>query len=99
MYRRMRCAKIVATFGPSRSTPVKLRDLFLAGADVFRLNFSHGTQSEHRSHCSIELTPGQRFRLDLDWPSIAPQPSCTKKESIISKARARRWIAMAWLPT
>ena len=46
--RRTRQTKIVATVGPSTATPDKLRQLFLAGVDVFRLNFSHGRQEDHR---------------------------------------------------
>lgn len=34
--------KIVATLGPSTESPAMIRKLILAGADVFRLNFSHG---------------------------------------------------------
>ncbi len=39
--------KIVATIGPASRDPATLRDLVEAGADVFRLNFSHGTHDEH----------------------------------------------------
>jgi pyruvate kinase len=39
--------KIVATIGPASRTPEVLRQLIEAGADVFRLNFSHGTHEEH----------------------------------------------------
>ena len=39
--------KIVATVGPASRSPVMLRALATAGVDVFRLNFSHGTQAEH----------------------------------------------------
>lgn len=35
--------KIVATVGPATESPEKLRDLIIAGVDVFRLNFAHGT--------------------------------------------------------
>lgn len=45
---RRRRVKIIATLGPSSSDPKVLRTLFEAGADVFRLNFSHGTQDDHR---------------------------------------------------
>ena len=48
--RRRRSAKIVATLGPSSSTPEVISALFAAGADVFRLNFSHGSHEEHRAH-------------------------------------------------
>ena len=46
--RRHRLAKIVATLGPASSSPEMLERLFLAGADVFRLNFSHGSHDDHR---------------------------------------------------
>ena len=46
--RRRRSAKIVATLGPSSSAPDRIRALFEAGVDVFRLNFSHGTHEDHR---------------------------------------------------
>ena len=45
--RRARQTKIVATIGPGSGTEEKLASLFQAGADVFRLNFSHGTHEEH----------------------------------------------------
>ncbi|MDQ7842594.1 MAG: pyruvate kinase [Armatimonadota bacterium] len=38
---------IVATLGPATCTPELVRRLIEAGADVFRLNFSHGTQETH----------------------------------------------------
>ncbi len=45
--RRRRRTKIIATIGPASSTPEILARLFQAGADVFRLNFSHGTHEDH----------------------------------------------------
>ena len=44
---RNRRAKIVATLGPSCETEKTIEELFLAGVDVFRLNFSHGSQEDH----------------------------------------------------
>ena len=46
--RRQRKAKIIATLGPASSDIEKMAELFEAGADVFRLNFSHGTHEDHR---------------------------------------------------
>ena len=43
----MRKAKIVVTLGPSSNTHQLIEELAIAGADVFRLNFSHGTHSNH----------------------------------------------------
>ena len=51
--RRTRNAKIVATLGPASSTEETVRRLFLAGVDVFRLNFSHGTPEDHSRRVSI----------------------------------------------
>jgi pyruvate kinase len=45
--RRLTRTKIVSTLGPSSSTEERLAQLFEAGVDVFRLNFSHGTHDEH----------------------------------------------------
>jgi len=39
--------KIVCTIGPASRAPEMLRELMLAGMDVARLNFSHGSQSYH----------------------------------------------------
>lgn len=44
--RRNRNVKIVATLGPASSDKPMIRDLFNAGADVFRLNMSHGSHEE-----------------------------------------------------
>lgn len=40
--------KQLATLGPASSTPEMIEKLFLAGADVFRLNFSHGSQEQKK---------------------------------------------------
>lgn len=45
---RNRRAKIVATLGPASNTYATIRQLYEAGADVFRLNFSHGTHQDHQ---------------------------------------------------
>ena len=41
-----RRTKIVATLGPATDDPAVLEQLLAAGADVLRVNFSHGTQEQ-----------------------------------------------------
>ena len=48
--KRNRKAKILATLGPSSSNKKTIEDLFTAGCDVFRLNFSHGDIEVHRKN-------------------------------------------------
>src|SRR6185436_5620369 len=74
--RRRRSAKIVATLGPSSSTPERIRALFEAGVDVFRLNFSHGSQQNHRicfeAVRSLESMAGRPIGIlaDLQGPKL-----------------------------
>ena len=46
-------AKILATLGPATSSAQKIRALVDAGADVFRMNLSHGTHDDHRRRYEI----------------------------------------------
>ena len=48
----MRHTKIVATLGPACSSPEVLRELLLAGVDIIRLNFSHGSHESHAASCA-----------------------------------------------
>jgi pyruvate kinase len=51
--RRRRRTKIIATLGPASSTAEVMARLFQAGADVFRLNFSHGTHEDHAARFAL----------------------------------------------
>ena len=72
----LRRTKIVATLGPSTSTPEQLEALVLAGVDVARLNFSHGTADDHRERArlvrEIAARQGRFVALmgDLQGPKI-----------------------------
>src|SRR5689334_3147296 len=74
--RRHRNAKIVATLGPASSSPEMIRALFEAGADVFRLNFSHGTHDDHMRRFeairAVERKLGRPIGIlqDLQGPKI-----------------------------
>ncbi|MGH1402740.1 MAG: pyruvate kinase [Alphaproteobacteria bacterium] len=45
--RRNRQTKILATIGPASSDEKMIEELFQAGVDLFRLNFSHGSHEDH----------------------------------------------------
>lgn len=51
--KRNRHTKIVATLGPASDNKDILTKLVKAGADVFRLNFSHGTHEDHKKRLDI----------------------------------------------
>jgi pyruvate kinase len=51
--RRRRNAKIIATLGPATRTPRQIETLHRRGADVFRLNFSHGTHDDVKALIAI----------------------------------------------
>ena len=44
-----RQTKILATLGPSTTSIEEIENIFLAGANAFRLNFSHGTYEDHQA--------------------------------------------------
>ena len=88
--RRMRKAKIVATLGPASSDPARIRELFEAGADVFRLNFSHGVPDDHRQRVDQLRALEKKYNhpiailMDLQGPKlrlgvIGKQPMELKK--------------------
>src|SRR5229473_690972 len=74
--RRLRSAKIVATLGPASASPERLRALFDAGVDVFRLNFSHGSHAEKRQLFAdirrVESDTGRPIGIlaDLQGPKL-----------------------------
>ena len=74
--RRERFTKIVATLGPATSSPEQLRALFEAGADVFRLNFSHGTHDDHKHRVDLLRAMEKQYKypiavlMDLQGPKL-----------------------------
>lgn len=63
----MRKTKIVCTLGPATDKPGVLRDMMLAGMNVARFNFSHGTHAEHKKR----LEALKKLRKELDIPVAA----------------------------
>jgi pyruvate kinase len=74
--RRDRNVKIVATLGPASSTYEMIRKLHEAGADVFRLNMSHGTHDDiaarHAIIRQVEADVGTPIGIlaDLQGPKL-----------------------------
>ena len=68
--------KIIATVGPASNTKEKLTELVKAGADIFRLNFSHGSHEDHLKVIKLvreineELGTHVALLQDLQGPKI-----------------------------
>ena len=63
---RNRKVKIVATLGPASDTKSEIKKMFLAGADIFRLNMSHG------DHTAVE----KRHKILRDLENEFSRPIC-----------------------
>lgn len=72
----LRRTKIVATLGPSTESPEILEAIIRAGANVVRMNFSHGTAEDHKNRAQkvreIAAKLGRHVALlgDLQGPKI-----------------------------
>ena len=73
---RGRKVKILATTGPATANPDVLRNLFLAGADAFRVNMSHGEHEVHAQTIANIRALEREFRrpiailADLQGPKL-----------------------------
>ncbi len=74
--RRYRNSKVVATLGPASSSWEMIERLLLAGVDVFRLNFSHGSYDAHAAVYSNIRQVGKKHHhnttilADLQGPKL-----------------------------
>lgn len=77
--------KILATIGPSSATREQIEKLIDAGADAFRINFSHGTHEEHKARVKIirqlEKEKGRFISIlaDLQGPKLRVGTFCEDK--------------------
>ena len=60
----MRKTKIICTLGPATDDKNVLRGLMLAGMDVARVNFSHGSHEEHQ----VRIDTVKELREELGLP-------------------------------
>ena len=71
-----RATKIVATLGPSSSSPEVLERMIRAGVDVVRLNFSHGMAQDHIDRATLVREVAKKagkevaIMADLQGPKI-----------------------------
>src|SRR6184192_3649402 len=93
--RRLRSAKIVATIGPASAGGERLRALFDAGVDVFRLNFSHGTHDEHRARFAeirqVESDTGRPIGIlaDMQGPKLRVGNFANGRAELVAGERFR----------
>jgi pyruvate kinase len=72
----LRRTKIVATLGPASSDPKVLSRMIDAGLDVVRVNFSHGSATEHRRQVELVRALARKAEravgvlIDLQGPKI-----------------------------
>ncbi|MGR3548602.1 MAG: pyruvate kinase [Roseovarius sp.] len=93
--RRNRNVKIVATLGPASSDYDTIRALHEAGADVFRLNMSHGTQADiaerHRIIRQVEADLDSPIAIlgDLQGPKLRVGVFAKGEEELVAGAAFR----------
>lgn len=61
----MRRTRILATLGPSSDDAATIQALMSAGADAFRLNFSHGTVDGHAASCALVRAVARDMGRDI----------------------------------
>jgi pyruvate kinase len=69
-----RRTKIVATIGPATRSVETMVELIEAGADVFRLNFSHGTRSDHAENVERAREAASRAGREIGLLGDLPGP-------------------------
>lgn len=73
---RRRKVRVLATLGPASRSPEMIRKLFVAGADAFRVNMSHGAHEDHAQAIAAiralekELNRPTTILADLQGPKL-----------------------------
>jgi pyruvate kinase len=70
----MRSTKIVATIGPSCQEPDVLTAMIVAGMDVARLNFAHGTREQHAETAGLIREAAERAGREVAILGDLPGP-------------------------
>lgn len=83
----MRQTKIIATVGPASDSDSVLDALIAAGADIFRLNFSHGTHESHAATFARVRQAAARAKREVAILQLERVPRAQK--DITRRARRR----------
>ena len=101
MSRRLRRTKIVTTLGPATDRDNNLEKVIAAGANVVRMNFSHGTAEDHqlradkvreiaaklgRQLLSLAIYRGRKFA------SLPSKKAKFSSISVINSCSTRTWV-------
>ena len=90
----MKKTKIVCTIGPSVSTYEMIKKLILSGMNVARLNFSHGTHSDHLKVINIikELSEETNKKIGILLDTKGPDIRVGDFENIIHITNGKEYI-------
>jgi pyruvate kinase len=94
---RLAKTKIVATLGPASSSYTVLRKMVVAGLNVARLNFSHGSHKEHLHRMELVRKINKKYRRhirimqDLEGFRIRVQRFKGKKTKTLNR-KATVWL-------
>lgn len=97
--------KIVATIGPASREPAMLRSLIIAGVNVVRLNFSHGTHEEHAAviadvrAIATELQTYVAVLQDLPGPKVRTGNYAPGVESVMLSAGSEIELTVEQIPS
>ena len=70
----IRRTKIVCTIGPATRSIETMCELITAGADVFRFNFSHGTESDHAENVEMARAAAKQCGKEIGILGDLPGP-------------------------
>ncbi len=90
----MKKTKIICTIGPASDSELTLKEMFQAGLNVCRLNFSHGTHEEHK----IRIQRIKKIREELKMPvaimldTKGPEIRLGKFEKPVKVKQAQKFI-------
>ena len=97
MSRRLRRTKIVTTLGPATDRDNNLEKVIAAGANVVRMNFSHGSPEDHKMRADkvreIAAKLGRHVAIlgDLQGPKIRGLPRQQTVHSAIPVLHLLHW--------